>query len=155
MLNHGNLELVIFLIWYFACILFYCSVGNTPCLFDGRKNERTDLGHVKVVRQQNSFDCVDQLYVVCFSFSSNYVPKMNFFHKSSTITSVSINACQAFSPAGETTLEIKTTVVATQEMHLYFLLHFPFLCPRSWRKKTTPGMWANKVVTYIIFQGII
>lgn len=50
---------------------------------------------------------------------------MNFFHKSSTITSVSINACQAFSPARETTLEIKTVVV-TLEMHLYFLLHFTF-----------------------------
>lgn len=54
---------------------------------------------------------------------------MNSFHKSSTITSVSINACQAFSPAGETTVEIKTTVVATYKMHLYFLLHFTFsLC---------------------------
>jgi len=54
---------------------------------------------------------------------------MNSFHKSSTITSVPIKACQAFSSAGETTLENKTTVVATWEMYLYLLLHFTFsLC---------------------------
>lgn len=53
---------------------------------------------------------------------------MKSFYKSTTITSAHIKPHQAFSPAGDTTLENKTTVVATQEM---FLLPFTFSLSRS------------------------
>lgn len=53
---------------------------------------------------------------------------MKSFYKSTTITSAHIKPHQAFSPAGDTTLENKTTVVAAQEM---FLLPFTFSLSQS------------------------
>lgn len=43
MLNHGNPEVVIFLIWCFTCILFYCYVGNIPGFWvEGRTKEQIE-----------------------------------------------------------------------------------------------------------------
>lgn len=41
MVKHGNLEIVIFLIWCFIGILIYCFIGSTPGFqVEGRMKEQ-------------------------------------------------------------------------------------------------------------------
>lgn len=119
MLRHGNLDNVIFSIWCIISILIFCSIGSTPGFqMEGRMKEET-----KPCEDGKAVELLwlCRLIACCFSFSSDYVPKMNSFHKSSTVTSVPVKACQAFSPAGETTLENKTTVVVSPAFHVFFI----------------------------------
>lgn len=61
---------------------------------------------------------------------------MNPFHKSGTITSVPIKDCQAFSPAGEATLENKTpVVVVSPTFHVFFVSDPDRRETRMWSKK--------------------
>lgn len=101
MLKHGNLEVVVFLIWCFIGILIYCSIGSTPGFeVEGRMKEQ-----IKPCKGSKTVELVSLCRLIACCFFLLCVPKMNSFRKSSTITSVPIKACQAFSPAGETTFE--------------------------------------------------